>query len=126
MLDARTTITITKEPPFFNTAHVRITADVAASEKDRKEVLEMVCEQLRDQLGWNKRRTIHDGLSSDCKLGNAALLIAMNGEHPCDSCNHDRAECRGYPKAEKSAGSTLGMSMSFGKQSQGKATFSDE
>ncbi len=49
------------------------------------------------------------GLSAECKLdGMIALAIVMSpDEHPCDRCNIDRKECRGFnPKpshAEKLA-----------------------
>lgn len=101
MIDSRTNVTIIKEPPFFKVACVRVTADAAATDKDRQKVLDLVMEELKQQLGWRDKRTIHDGISSDCLLGEAALLIAMSGEHPCDRCNHDRDICRGYPRAEE-------------------------
>ena len=42
----------------------------------------------------------HQGLSADCTLPKGvALAILMGGrEHPCDRCNMDRAECRGFPR----------------------------
>lgn len=43
-----------------------------------------------------------EGLSADCKLDPLLILaIAMGGrEHPCDRCNHDRRECRGFPRLD--------------------------
>lgn len=81
-------------------AVVRVSADTANTEEERKQVLKQVEHELREQLGWQEPRK---GLSADCKLGGAmALAIAMGGrEHPCDRCNHDRTECRGYPRRER-------------------------
>ena len=45
-----------------------------------------------------------EGLSADCKL-NAMVVMAilMKGrEHPCDRCNMDRKECRGFPRIKDS------------------------
>lgn len=43
------------------------------------------------------------GLSSDCKLHPMVLMaIWVRGdEHPCDRCNMDRKECRGYPRIDE-------------------------
>jgi len=40
------------------------------------------------------------GLSADCKLDpTLAMIILMEGrEHPCERCNTDRRECRGFPR----------------------------
>jgi hypothetical protein len=48
-------------------------------------------------------KEIRKGLSADCKLnGMLALAIAAGGkEHPCDRCNWDRKECRGYPRLDE-------------------------
>ena len=42
------------------------------------------------------------GLSSDCRMP-AGLIIAFSikGEYPCDRYNHDRNECRGFPRADE-------------------------
>jgi hypothetical protein len=44
------------------------------------------------------------GLSADCKLDPELLGAIMIGgrEHPCDRCNMNRDECRGYPRKGKS------------------------
>lgn len=41
-----------------------------------------------------------EGLSSDCKLQPDIALAMLMGddEHPCDRCNIDRAQCRGFPR----------------------------
>jgi hypothetical protein len=43
------------------------------------------------------------GLSADCKLNpRVVMAILMEGrEHPCDRCNMDRKECRGYPRKDE-------------------------
>lgn len=40
-----------------------------------------------------------EGLSADCKLNSGITLVLLlsRDEHPCDRCNMDRAECRGFP-----------------------------
>ncbi len=42
------------------------------------------------------------GLSADCKLDPMVVMTLMLGgqEHPCDRCNWDRKECRGYPRLD--------------------------
>ena len=116
MLDDRTTIRITVAPPLFKAATVHISADCGATEEERQEVLDMVCEMIRHQLGWKEsRRSIHDGLSSDCKLGPIALAMAIDGEHPCDRCNHDRRECRGFPPVEPESERQMYAFHSFGQ-----------
>ena len=44
------------------------------------------------------------GVPSGCKLDPALILaVAMGGnEHPCDRCNIDRKECKGYARKERS------------------------
>ena len=46
------------------------------------------------------------GLSADCSLpGEIALFMLMEGrEHPCDRCNVDRQECRGFPRQDATEG----------------------
>ncbi len=43
-----------------------------------------------------------EGLSSDCTLDKMVVMaISIEGrEHPCDRCNMDRGECRGYPRRD--------------------------
>ena len=43
------------------------------------------------------------GLSSACTLDKRMVMaILLEGrEHPCDRCNMNRSECRGYPKKER-------------------------
>ena len=45
---------------------------------------------------------MQEELSSGCKLP-AELIFALlqSNEHPCDTCNHDRKECRGYPRLDE-------------------------
>ncbi len=47
-----------------------------------------------------------EDLSSDCKLDPLLTIAIMMGgiEHPCDRCNMDRKECRGYPRLEENDG----------------------
>ncbi len=45
-----------------------------------------------------------EGLSSSCKLDPMlvmAILATPGNEHPYDGCNHDRNECRGFPKRSR-------------------------
>ena len=41
-------------------------------------------------------------LSSKCKLNPDLILAFLTGghEHPCDHCDHDRSECKGYPRLD--------------------------
>lgn len=50
-----------------------------------------------------EEKNVNRGLSADCKLGpELVVAIAMRGrEHPCDRCNHDRKECRGFPRTDQ-------------------------
>ena len=48
-----------------------------------------------------------EGLSSDCKLDPTLVMVIMitpGNEHPCDGCNHNRNECRGFPKRSRDLG----------------------
>ena len=46
---------------------------------------------------------MRDGLSADCKQEPMLILaILLSGrEHPCDRCNWNREECRGYPRLDE-------------------------
>lgn len=46
---------------------------------------------------------MREGLSADCKLDPILIMALMMGgqEHPCDRCNMDRKECRGYPRLDE-------------------------
>lgn len=63
-----------------------------------------------------ERRMKREGLSADCKLDPLIVMaILMEGrEHPCDRCNIDRAECRGYPRKDG-----VEASFSLAKQEDG-------
>lgn len=44
-----------------------------------------------------------EGLSADCTLDSFIVVAIMmqDKEHPCDRCNMDRDECRGFPRKEE-------------------------
>ena len=52
---------------------------------------------------FEKGETMREGLSSDCKLDPMLIIAIMMGdkEHPCDRCNWDRKECRGFPRLDE-------------------------
>jgi len=57
------------------------------------------------------------GLSADCKLNPMVVMAIMLGgrEHPCDRCNWDRKECRGYPRLDSLNESSVKVDTEGGK-----------
>jgi len=85
----------------------RLTKDLLERSFNEKAFLEMEerilkIERERMMKNWQGQ----EGLSADCKLGVLAVGVAMTGEHPCDRCNVDRKECRGFPPKTSAKGLT--------------------
>jgi len=53
-----------------------------------------------NNIPWHEAAEKREGLSADCTLNPwVVMAIVTEGkEHPCDRCNMDRKECRGYPR----------------------------
>jgi hypothetical protein len=65
----------------------------------RKEIVMAFVTKV-DGMPDHFRAEKREGLSSDCKLDKMVVMAILIGgrEHPCDRCNLDRKECRGYPR----------------------------
>jgi hypothetical protein len=56
-----------------------------------------------------RENIMREGLSADCKLNPMLIMAIVIGgtEHPCDRCNVDRKECRGYPRLDSLDNQTI-------------------